>query len=91
METYTTLSIPALKSLDAESIYMSLKSEGYTLMASKKDYAKIIGCSISTIDNYLKEGYGIPNYKKMGTAKNAKVLFSLIDIANYLAQTIKTA
>jgi len=91
MKTYTNLSIPAFTSLEAESLYISLKSEGYSLMISKKDYAKIIGCSLSTIDNYIREGYGCPNYKKLGTAKNAKVRFSLIDIANYLAQTIKTA
>ncbi len=91
MKTYTNLSIPSLESLQAESIYLGLKEEQYPLMVSKKEYAKIIGCSLSTIDNYIREGYGCPNYKKLGTAKNAKVLFSLIDIANYLAQTVKVA
>ena len=91
METYTNLSIPALKSLEAESLYLTLKEEGYPLMVSKKDYAAIIGCSLSTVDNYIRDGYGCPNYKKLGTAKNAKVRFNLIDIANYLSQTIKTA
>lgn len=91
METYTNLSIPALKSHEAESLYLTLKNEGYPLMVSKKDYAAIIGCSLSTVDNYIRDGYGCPNYKKLGNAKNAKVRFNLIDIANYLAQTTKTA
>jgi hypothetical protein len=35
--------------------------------------------------------YVIPNYKKLAKAKNAKVVFNLIDVADFLAQTIKTA
>ncbi len=91
METKTNLSITAFESIEAEAIYTGLKDEGYSLMISKKNYANIIGCSLSSVDNYIREGYGCPNYKKMGKAKNAKVLFSLIDVANYLAQTVKTA
>ncbi len=91
MKTNTKLSIQALENIEAEALFISLRGEGYSLMVSKKDYAKIIGCSLSTIDNYIREGYGCPNYKKLGTAKNAKVLFSLISVANYLAQTVKTA
>jgi hypothetical protein len=81
----------AFESLEAEALYSELKSEGYPLLISKKQYASIIGTTVSTIDNYIKRGYGCPNYKKMGKAKNAKVLFSLIDTANYLAHTIKVA
>lgn len=91
MKINTNLSIPALAGLEAESLYLTLRAEGYPLMVSKKDYANIVGCSLSTVDNYIREGYGCPNYKKLGNAKNAKVRFSLIDIANYLAQTVKTA
>ena len=91
MEAHTNLSIPAFENIEAESIYLSLKAEGYPLLVTKKDYASIVGCSLSTVDNYIREGYGCPNYKKFGPAKNAKVRFSLIDIANYLSQTIKTA
>ena len=80
--------------LDEEAIayYSELKMEGYELFISKKEYSKIAVCSIATVDKYIKKGYGIPNYKKMGPAKNARVLFSLIDVANYFAsQTIQTA
>ncbi len=91
METKTNLSITAFESIEAETLYTELRGAGYSLMISKKDYADIIGCSLSSVDNYIREGYGCPNYKKMGKAKNAKVLFSLIDVANYLAQTVKTA
>lgn len=94
METNTNLSqttCNALVSTAAQAVYVELKASGYPLLISKKQYAEIVNCSVSTVDNYIKGSYGIPNYKKMGNAKNAKVLFSLIDVANFLAQTVKTA
>lgn len=73
-------------------IYEELKAEGYPLLIGKRQYAKIIGCSLSTVDNHIKQGCNLPNYKKLGTAKNAKVAFNLRDVAEYIAsQTIKTA
>ena len=94
MESQSILSkaaAQALESSNAEAIYSELREEGYPLLISKKQYSQIVNCSVSSVDNYIREGYGCPDYKKMGKAKNAKVLFSLIDVANYLAQTIKTA
>ena len=98
METSTNFpniskeALNALRSEEAIVIYSELLSQGYGLMVDKKDYAKIVKSSTSSIDNYMSKGYGCPDYKKLGNAKNAKVLFSLIDIANYLAsQTIRTA
>jgi len=58
---------------------------------SKREMAKELGISYSTIDGYIAKGYGIPNYKKLGHAKNAKVVFNIIDVAKFLSETIKTA
>jgi hypothetical protein len=95
METNISLSKEAYQLLrddEARAYYSELKMEGYLLFISKKQYAKIANCSLSTVDNNIKRGYGLPNYKKIGIAKNAKVIFSLIDVANYFAsETIKTA
>ncbi len=94
MESQSKLSkaaTQALEGINAEAIYSELREEGYSLLITKRQYSQIVNCSLSSVDNYIREGYGCPNYKKMGKAKNAKVLFSLIDVANYLAQTIKTA
>jgi hypothetical protein len=33
---------------------------------------------------------GIPRYRKLGKAKNAKVVFSIVDVAEFLSQTIET-
>lgn len=42
-------------------------------------------------DRYISKGLGVLNYKKLGTAKNAKVIFNIIDVSEFLGQTIKTA
>ena len=76
------------KSID---LYNELKLDGYKSLINKKEYAEIIGCSLSAVDNYISKGYGIPNYKKLGHQKNAKVLFLLKDVSEFLtSQTIRT-
>ncbi len=75
----------------AELIYQDLKSRYNKASINKKEIANELDVSTSTIDLYISKGVGIPNYKKLGTAKNAKVIFNIIDVAEYLSQTIKTA
>ncbi|MEA2091245.1 MAG: hypothetical protein U9O83_02635 [Campylobacterota bacterium] len=85
--TFKPLSTP-----EAQTIFDDLRAEGYNMNISKKQYAVIANCSVSAVDNYISKGYGVPSYKKIGQARNARVLFSLRDTAEYLAsQTIQTA
>jgi hypothetical protein len=35
------------------------------------------------------QGYGIPKYKKIGNAKNAKVIFPILEVARFLSQTVE--
>lgn len=74
-----------------ELIYNDLKTRYNKATMSKTEMAQELGISYSTIDNYIARGYGLPNYKKLGNAKNAKVVFNIIDVAEFLSQTIKTA
>ena len=74
-----------------ELVYQDLKSRYNKATLTKKELANEFTVSTSTIDLYISKGVGIPNYKKLGTAKNAKVVFNIIDVAEYLSQTIKTA
>ena len=81
-----------LSTPEAQTLFEDLKAEGYGLQINKKQYAKILGCSVSAVDNYIHSGYGVPDYRKIGHQRNARVLFSLRDVAEYLAaQTVKTA
>ena len=74
-----------------ELIYQDLKSRYNKATLTKKELANEFTVSVSTIDLYISKGVGIPNYKKLGTAKNSKVIFLIVDVAEYLTQTIKTA
>jgi hypothetical protein len=74
-----------------ELIYNDLQTRYKRATLSKRELAHELNISYSTIDNYIAKGYGIPNYKKLGTAKNAKVVFNIIDVSEFLSQTIKTA
>jgi transcriptional regulator with XRE-family HTH domain len=58
---------------------------------SKRELANELGVSDSTIDLYMSRGYGVPDYKKLGTSHNSKVIFNIIDVAEFLADTTKTA
>ncbi len=74
-----------------ELIYNDLKTRYKKSTLSKAEMAHELGISYSTIDGYIARGFGIPNYKKLGKAKNAKVIFNIIDVSEFLSQTIKTA
>ena len=74
-----------------ELVYQDLKSRYNKATLTKKELANEFTVSVSTIDLYISKGVGVPNYKKLGTAKNAKVIFNIIDVAEYLTHTIKTA
>ena len=74
-----------------ELLYQDLKERYPNPLLSKRQMADILNISYSTIDRYIAKGYGIPNYKKLGTAKNSKIVFNLIDVSEFLSQTIKTA
>ena len=87
MEKLNPLSTPV-----SQILFDDYKSAGYPLQINKTEYAEIARCSVSAVDQYIAKGYGIPSYRKIGHQRNARVLFSLRDVAEYLAaQTVKTA
>ena len=94
MQTNTKQSKPTFKALsthEAQTIFDDLRAEGYGMNINKKQYAAIANCSVSAVDNYIAKGYGTPSYKKIGHQRNARVLFSLRDVSEYLAaQTVQT-
>jgi len=71
-------------------IYQDLKSRYKKATVNKKELASELGVSVSTVDLYISKNMGIPNYKKLGAAKNSKVVFTIIDLAEFLSNTIKT-
>jgi len=74
-----------------EKIYKELRKKYKRMTISKNEMSSELGISNSTLDLYISKGIGLPNYKKLGTAKNAKVIFNLVDVAEFLSNTIITA
>ena len=88
----TPTEVQLLSNSTAQALFNDLRSAGYGVQINKKQYAEIALCSVSAVDNYIAKGYGIPSYRKIGHQANARVLFSLRDVAEYLAaQTVMTA
>ena len=73
-----------------KNLFEYLQKKYKRLVISKTEMAEELGISNSTLDLYIAKGTGLPNYKKLGKAKNAKVVFNLLDVADFLSQTIKT-
>ena len=76
--------------LQKERLYEYLLKKYKRQAISKLEMASELGISSSTLDLYIAKGTGLPNYKKLGKAKNAKVVFNLLDVADFLSKTIKT-
>jgi len=76
---------------ETQTIYDNLLKRYKRATISKAELANELSVSTYTIDKYMSRGYGIPEYVKIGKAKNTKVLFPLEKVAEYLSQTIKVA
>ncbi|MEA2019580.1 MAG: hypothetical protein U9N59_14160 [Campylobacterota bacterium] len=75
----------------AEQLYTMLRDTYKKATLNKAELANEMGCSQSTLNNYISKGYGIPNYLKIGNSKNASIRFNIVDVAEFMSQTIKTA
>lgn len=68
--------------------FESLKSEYKTLMLTKKELSKVLGISESTINLYLSKNINLPDYKKMTDGKNSRVMFPLVNVAQFLTEDV---
>ena len=58
---------------------------------TKQELSNELGVSVSSINSYIVKGEGIPEYVKVGNGKNGKVLFPIVNVVDYLSNTIKVA
>lgn len=75
----------------SQTIHEDLKKRYNKSTLTKKELANELGVSVSSINSYIVKGTGIPEYIKVGTGKNGKVLFPLTHVVSYLSNTIKVA
>ena len=51
---------------------------------SRQETAYELGISLSFLDKLLKEGIGLPNYKKIGKSQKPRIVFPVDAIASYM-------
>ena len=73
----------------AEEIVSDLLKKYGRSVLLKKELAGELGIALSTLNNYMAKGYGIPRYRKIGDARNAKVVFPIIEVAKFLSETVE--
>jgi hypothetical protein len=70
-----------------DTMYRTLREKYGRTMITKKEVANEMYCSVSTIENGMRRGYGIPKYKKIGDPVTGTVRFNIMDVAEFLAQS----
>ena len=75
----------------SEQIHTDLNQRYNKSTLTKKELASELGVSVSSINSYIVKGVGIPEYIKVGTGKNGKVLFPVVNVVSYLSNTIRVA
>lgn len=81
----------APKHTSTQVIYESLRDTYKKLGLTKQELASELGLGLSTVSKMMADGMGLPHFKKLGTAKNSRVIFPIVDVAEFLADTIKVA
>ena len=72
-----------------EQIQRDLTNRYRKSVLSKTELAKEMGIGLSTLNKYISQGLSIPTYKKVGVARNSRVLFPIPAVAEFLSNTIK--
>ncbi|MFT7004206.1 MAG: hypothetical protein ACJAWW_001559 [Sulfurimonas sp.] len=67
-----------------EKTYKYLQEKYKRSVINKVEMATELNISSSTLSLYMSKGIGICCHKKLGTAKNARVIFNIYDVAIYL-------
>jgi len=73
-----------------EEFRQDLKKQYKKTALTIQEVASELGLSVNSIRLGIKAGKGIPNYKKVGGGvKRQRVVFPIIDVAKFLADTEK--
>lgn len=51
---------------------------------SRQETADEIGISLSFLDKLLREGIGLPNYRKIGKSKKPRIVFPIDSVASFM-------
>jgi len=81
-----------MKNLNTSTAILQSLQEKYKKVAlSKQELANELGLGLSTVSKFMADGIGLPNYKKIGHAKNSRVIFPIVNVAEFLSTTVEVA
>jgi len=74
----------------SEVILEDLQSRYNKSTLSKTELSNELGVSVSSINNYIVKGFGIPEYIKL-PGKNGTVRFPIVNVVDYLSNTVRVS
>ena len=63
----------------------------YKLGLSREELAYELRVSVSTIDRLIKQGVGLPSYKRIGMGIRARIIFPVHEVAIFLNEKLIVA
>lgn len=63
---------------------LTMLEEKYPILLAKKDLAEVMNCSLSSINQMLKNGGNIPRPIKFADTRNASIRFLNTEVAEFL-------
>ena len=64
-----------------------LLNKYHKLGLTRQETANELGISLSFLDKLLREGTGLPNYRKIGRSQKPRIVFPIDSIANFMVLT----
>lgn len=74
-----------------EKVYQYLTNKYNKLALTKAELAVELGISVSSINQYICQGKGLPSYLRVVNGKNTRIVFPLNNIVSYISNTVKVA
>lgn len=71
--------------------YIILLKNDYGYNLSKAELAQVIKKSEQTIDRRIKEGMNLPSYHRSSEGIKASYLFPIVEVAEYLVNSIQVS
>lgn len=66
-----------------EAILQDLQSRYKKAVLNKVELANELDLAVSSINNFMAKGFGIPSYKRIGS----RVVFPIANVAEYLSRS----
>ena len=70
--------------MNPQEMILKRLEDKYPILLTKKNLAEVMNCSLSSIDNLLKNGGNLPKPIKFVDTRNASIRFLNTEVAEFL-------